>query len=68
VDAYWEVLLRFRWVQKKSRKLNKKIKANDYVDAYWEVLDYVLEGSVVDPEDLKVMMHRNSKAAGPPKP
>jgi hypothetical protein len=39
-------------------------KANDYVDAYWEVLDYVLEGSVVDPEDLKVMMHRNSKAAG----
>jgi len=34
------------------------------VDAYWEVLDYVLDGSVVDPEDLKVMMHKNSKAAG----
>ena len=28
------------------------------------MLDYVLDESVVDPEDLKVMMHKNSKAAG----
>ena len=39
-------------------------KANDYVDAYWDILEQVLDGSMADPASLKTMMHNNAKAAG----
>eukprot|EP00277_Geminigera_cryophila_P005762 CAMPEP_0179421134 /NCGR_PEP_ID=MMETSP0799-20121207/9585_1 /TAXON_ID=46947 /ORGANISM="Geminigera cryophila, Strain CCMP2564" /LENGTH=432 /DNA_ID=CAMNT_0021194883 /DNA_START=39 /DNA_END=1337 /DNA_ORIENTATION=+ len=39
-------------------------KASDYVDAYLDILEEVLNGSKIDPESLKEMMYKNSKAAG----
>jgi len=39
-------------------------KANDYVDAYWDILEEVLDGSMADPEALKEMMYKNASAAG----
>jgi len=39
-------------------------KASDYVDAYWDILEEVLDGSMADPEALKEMMYKNASAAG----
>jgi len=39
-------------------------KASDYVDAYLDILEEVLDGSKIDPESMKEMMYKNSKAAG----